>query len=126
MKLRIQGNSLRLRLSPSEMTRLLDAGRIEETIHFAHGGDARLTYALEHAAADRDIDLRYRTGEIAIVLSTARTRQWAESDEAGIAGSIEVGGGPLHLLVEKDFACLDRNGSGNEDAFPNPKADAAC
>ena len=55
MKLRIQGNSLRLRVSPSEMTRLLEAGRIEETIHFAHGGDARLTYALEHAAADRDI-----------------------------------------------------------------------
>ena len=35
MKLRIQGNSLRLRITPSEMARLLANGRIEETICFS-------------------------------------------------------------------------------------------
>ena len=126
MKLRIHGNSLRLRVSPSEMARLLDSGRIEETVHFAHEDAARLTYALEHAAADRDIALRYRPGEIAVVLSASRARQWAESDEVGISGGIDVARGTLLLLVEKDFACLDRKASGGDDAFPNPKAGTGC
>ncbi len=55
MKLRIKGNSLRLRVSPSEMERLLSAGRIEEIIHFAQEPDAKLTYALEQAASKQEI-----------------------------------------------------------------------
>ena len=35
MKLRIKGNSLRLRVSRSEVTRLIDTGHIEETIFSA-------------------------------------------------------------------------------------------
>ena len=35
MKLRIKGNSLRLRVSRSELTRFLSPGRIEETIILA-------------------------------------------------------------------------------------------
>lgn len=122
MKLRIQGNSLRLRVSPLEMARLLGAGRVEESIQFAPDDRAHLTYALEHANGGREIALRYRPGEIAVVLSTMRAHQWAESDEVGIAGGIDVANGTLHLLVEKDFACLDRKGSDVEDTFPNPKA----
>ena len=35
MKLRIKGNSLRLRISRSEVARLLEGDCLEETIHFA-------------------------------------------------------------------------------------------
>ncbi len=51
MKLRIKGNSLRLRVSPSEVARLLETGRIEETIHLSSDQNASLTYALEHTSA---------------------------------------------------------------------------
>ena len=34
MKLRIKGNSLRFRVSPSELMRLLESGRLEESIRF--------------------------------------------------------------------------------------------
>jgi hypothetical protein len=126
MKLRIQGDSLRLRVSPSELARLLDTGRIEETVHFAQQEDARLTYALEHAAVDREIGVRYTPREVAVVLSTARARQWAEGDEVGIAGDLALGNRRLALLVEKDFACLDRKDLASEDTFPNPRKGAAC
>jgi len=126
MKLRISGNSLRLRVSPSEMARLLDAGRIEETITFAPEQNARLTYALEHAVSDQEIYLRYRPQEVCVVLSTGAARKWAEGEQVGISCDIGVGHGHLSVLVEKDFACLDRKDGDREDTFPNPKSGRVC
>jgi hypothetical protein len=125
MKLRIKGNSMRLRISPSEMKRLLSEGRIEETIHFCPEPDARLTYALEQSASKIEMAVRYRPQEVTVILSTENARSWAEGDEVGIYGSFNVGHGQLELVIEKDFACLDRR-EGNEDTFPNPKGAQAC
>ena len=125
MKLRIKGNSMRLRVSPSEMKRLLSAGRIEEVIHFGPAPDARLTYALEQAPSEDEMTVRYRPQEVTVILSAEHARAWAEGDEVGIYGSFNVGNGQLELVVEKDFACLDKK-DGNEDTFPNPKGAQAC
>ena len=46
MKLRIKGNSLRLRLTRSEVTKLIDIRHIEETIYFSSNEQSRLTFAL--------------------------------------------------------------------------------
>jgi hypothetical protein len=43
MKLRIRGNSLRLRVSRSEIARLLEGHCLEETIHFAPEESARFS-----------------------------------------------------------------------------------
>jgi len=116
---------MRLRISPSEMKRLLSEGRIEETIHFGPEPDARLTYALEQSASKIEMAVRYRPQEVTVILSTENARSWAEGDEVGIYGSFNVGHGQLELVIEKDFACLDRR-EGNEDTFPNPKGAQAC
>jgi hypothetical protein len=126
MKLRIQGNSLRLRISPAEMARLLDAGRVEETIVFGPEEDARLTYALEHAASDQSLSIRYRAKEVTVVLSSAEARKWAAGEQVGVSADLGSGSSRLALLVEKDFACLDGKGREVEDTFPNPKGGAAC
>jgi len=47
MKLRIKGNSLRVRVSRSEVTRLLAGDRLEETINFTPEPVANFTYALQ-------------------------------------------------------------------------------
>ena len=126
MKLRIKGNSMRLRVSPSEMKRLLSDGRIEEIIRFGSEPDAKLTYALEQAASNEQIAVRYRPQEVTVVLSTQNVRNWAEGDEVGVYGVLEVGNGQqLSVVVEKDFACLDRD-EGNEDTFANPKSAQLC
>jgi hypothetical protein len=125
MKLRIKGNSLRLRVSPSEMARLLDTGRIEETIYFAAGDGAKLTYALEHRAAE-EISLHYRANEVTVSLSTASVHEWAEGEQVGIYGALDVGHGQLELIVEKDFACLDGSDAENADTFANPNQGAVC
>lgn len=121
MKLRIKGNSLRLRITPSEMTRLLESGRIEETIHFRP--DASLTYALltdPTRVLGSDLCLTYQTQEVAVVIAAARARQWAAGPEVGVYADIDTGAGTLQLAVEKDFACLDNSETDNRDTFPHP------
>jgi hypothetical protein len=62
MKLRIKGNSLRLRVSRSELAHLQAGGRIEETIRFAEAPEAKLTYALESAAQSSPLRVRNYEG----------------------------------------------------------------
>lgn len=125
MKLRIKGNSLRLRVSRSELATLIKSGAIEDTIHFGMAPDAKLTYALRHASAASAIQVEYLPQQVVVVLSTEVTERWAASDQVGIYGSAETRAGALEIVVEKDFACLDGNPL-DEDAFPNPNAESVC
>lgn len=126
MKLRIKGNSLRLRILRSEMAHLIRAGRIAETVHFAPENDAKLTYALEHSAAITEMSVRYRPQEVTVMLPTVEARRWSRSDEVGFYRDFTVRGEVLAVLVEKDFACLDGSDADNEGAFENPDDEIAC
>lgn len=126
MKLRIKGNSLRLRITPSEMTRLLSTGRIEETIHFAPDPGACLTYALEHDARVAAISVRYTQREVTVVLSSGAAHQWAGGQDVGLYGEAATTDGTLSLAIEKDFACLDKSDADDIDTFPNPNQGAIC
>lgn len=126
MKLRIKDNSIRLRVSQSDLAALLRDGRIVERIRFGPASDARLGYALEIRDTHQEITIDYRDGTAIVALSSAAARHWAASDDVGIYGDAETGDGPVALLVEKDFACLDRNDPQDEDAFPHPGEGMVC
>jgi hypothetical protein len=68
MKLRIKGNSLRIRVNRSELMKLIDTGHIEETIYFSSDEQSRLTYALEHESGLNGPTVRYQSPEVVIVL----------------------------------------------------------
>lgn len=127
MKLRIKGDSLRLRISPSEVSRLLQSGRIDETIHFGHGDDAALTYALLLGSQqDSAFAVRHTAREIAVEVPASLVRAWAGSEQVGMYGAIDHGTGQLEIAVEKDFACLDKIDSESSDTYPNPKRGVTC
>jgi hypothetical protein len=126
MKLRIKGNSLRFRVSPSEMARLLETGRIEETIHFGSEDGASLTYALERSPCAQAISVRYRPQEVTVEIPTKDARVWADGEQVGLYGESGTRAGTLELAVEKDFACLDKDDEQNADTYPNPKQGAVC
>ena len=127
MKLRIKGDSLRIRVSRSEVARLLAGERIEDTIHFPSQENAKLTYALEHHASGTAPTVHYADGNVTICIPTAQAIPWCSTDQVGIAETISVGSaGSLDLLIEKDFACLDRSDEDNLDTFTNPNAAATC
>lgn len=107
MKLRIKGNSLRLRISRSEVERLVNDGRIEETTWLGRDDGSRISYVLEHEAGAQAVDLRFDPPVLAVVVPTSRVREWATGDEVGIYTSLDLGArGALDLVIEKDFACL--------------------
>lgn len=127
MKLRIKGNSLRLRLSRSELDRLMAGERIEETIRFAPEPEAKLTYALESASGASTARAYYSQQRVAVVISQSDLQAWSQTDQVGIYASMSVGSNEqLELSIEKDFACLDGSDEENKDTFANPQSGAVC
>ena len=127
MKLRINGDSLRLRVSRSEVTRLLANDCLEETIHFAPEASAKFTYALRQETSVSRPTVQYAGNKVTILIPADRANEWGVTDQVGVAEDISLGDlGSLALLIEKDFACLDRGEEENEDTFPNPNAGATC
>ncbi len=118
MKLRIRGDSIRLRLTQTEVKKLAEDGRIEDVTRF--GPDDRFTYAIAFGGSTLAAKLESRGIEITVPGEVARA--WATSDSVGIEGARDLGDGTtLRILVEKDFACLtERPHEDDADAFPNP------
>jgi hypothetical protein len=127
MKLRIKGNSLRLRVSRSEVARLQAGDCLEETIHFTPQPSANFTYALQPEPSVRMPTVRYTENRVTILIPADQATIWGVTDEVGIAANISLGElGSLALLIEKDFACLDRSDEDNQDTFPNPRVSLQC
>ena len=111
MKLRIRGDSLRLRLSQSEVATFAERGALTETTTFGPG--VTLTFAM----AFGDVIGATLTGaRIVITVPAAAARAWATNEEVGL----EATQGVLKIVVEKDFACLKPRGEEDADAFPHP------
>lgn len=114
MKLRIKGNSLRVRLTQGEVATLAEHGRCLETMTLATGS---LTYEVRVSDDVDQPEAIFEQSDIVVTLPAAMAREWAQSDEVTIAGEH----GPLRILVEKDFACLaPREGEDDADAYPHP------
>ena len=127
MKIRIKGNSLRLRVSRSELARILAGDCVEETIHFAPEPGAAFTYALQQQPLTKSPTVLYTDSRVSVLLPADQAYVWGATDQVGIAEEICLGSlGSLALLIEKDFACLDRNDEDNQDTFANPHAGATC
>lgn len=114
MKLRFHDNSLRLRLSQSEVARLKHDGRIEDTIAF--GPHQALTYSIE-AVPVTQVGASFEDGRVRVVAPSSVVHAWIDGDEVGIEGA----GPTLRVLIEKDFQCIHPS-SEDADGFPNPLA----
>lgn len=120
MKLRIRGNSIRLRVSQSELERIQTEGRCEDEVRFAGGGALR--YRVE-VVPEGPLAARLAGTEIALRVPRGAVERWSDPAEVSISGEQALDdGGRLALLLEKDFACLaPRSGEDESDLFPNPE-----
>jgi hypothetical protein len=100
---------------------------VEETIHFAPEAGAAFTYALQQEPSAKSPTVHYAESRVSVLLPADQVYVWGVTEQIGIAEEISLGTlGSLALLIEKDFACLDRSDEDNQDAFPNPHAGATC
>jgi hypothetical protein len=127
MKLRIKGNSLRVRVSRSEVARVLAGDCLEETVYFTPEARAKFTYALHRETSLSRSTVQYTENRVEILIPADQANAGGTTDQVGIAEEISLGNlGLLALLIEKDFACLDRSDEENEDTFPNPNDGTTC
>ena len=122
MKLRISHNSLRLRLTRSDVERLRQAGVVEESTLL--GGAIPFAYRLSVDPQLREIRTgRYPHG-IQVRLPEDMALAWSASERVRISGvEVHPGGRSTTVLIEKDFTCLKpRPAEDDKDAFPNPAA----
>ena len=123
MKLRIQRNSLRLRISKSELAKFVETGQLQETIYFGPEQGSELTFSLTRDGNRAAVDAEASAGQVNVVVPVEVARTWADSEQVGIDGVVDLGvRGILSILIEKDFACIDRSAEENVDTFPNPLA----
>lgn len=120
MKLRIRGNSLRLRVSRTEFLQIAEQGSAEDTIRFAPGTEWRYGIVVKPGG---DVAAQFAANSLRVVLPKARVEQWLDDREVGIEGQQPIGNGEtLRILVEKDYTCLaPRAGEDDADLFVNPQ-----
>jgi hypothetical protein len=113
MKLRVHGDSIRLRLTRSEVSRFASDGKIEEASPF-------LTYGLEVAPGLAAIAARGSGSRITLLLPAVLAKEWTETDRVAIAGEQRLDSQrQLSILIEKEFRKL-HGAKFDPDLYPNP------
>lgn len=123
MKLRIRGNSLRLRLTQREVRTLVSHGEVAERIEFGIGN--ALDYRLGMSETATECHAVLGDNCIVVFVPASVATRWADSDDVSIEAAQGLSGNKaLKILIEKDFACLtERPGEDDSDAFPHPDGD---
>ena len=119
MKIRIRGNSVRLRLTKSEVDMFNQEGYIVEQTQF---GASTLTYALKRVSNEK-MTATFLDNNIIMLLPEAYAHEWCTTEKVGFDALMDVGeGNELYLLLEKDYKCLDNTDEDQSDNYENPLA----
>ncbi len=124
MKIRIRGNSIRLRLTQGEVDSFNLDGSFEQSCKFGPEKDNCLIYRLEKSTDYKQVDAQITNGIITIFLPEKKATNWAKGGDVGIEYTkYQNSQEELRILVEKDFQCLKpRQEEDESDNYPNPQA----
>ena len=117
MKLRIKGNSVRLRLSKTDVEKLVVAKYLEERTSF---GNNTFTYALQSKDGGDKLSANFDGGKITVFIPEVFIKDWVVNDVIGFNATEQVNDTEsLYIQVEKDFKCLDET-TDQSDNYENP------
>lgn len=120
MKLRLKGNSVRLRLSQTDVEDLAVKGFIKEKINFSK--DLALSYHLVAKSGTEKPVISYAENTITVFISQHFTNDWPGNNVVNTSAlHTTEDGTEIFILIEKDFKCLDDTEEDQSDNFANPK-----
>ncbi|MGB7395429.1 MAG: hypothetical protein WA913_13640 [Pricia sp.] len=123
MKIRIKRNSIRFRLTKSEVAEFCEKGYIEERTVFE---DAAFVYGIQMVENVEGLSAELKDGKILLKVSENMSADWDATNKVGFEDTFSLqNGDALHLLLEKDFTCMDDRGEDESDNYPNPKLASA-
>lgn len=112
MKIRIKDNSVRIRLTQSEVNALYQDGNISSRTEFL---EQAFVYAVERADVP-ELSVEFVENKITLKIPANLLEQMYSTDVVGFEGLT----GKVNLLLEKDFVCLDNTFEDQSDNYPNP------
>lgn len=116
MKLRCVHNSIRIRVKKSDLQKLETEGIITETVSF--GGASMLAFALAIDMTAETVNAAFLDNLLLVNLPEMDAQKWISTNQVGIEVNNELDNGEqLHLLIEKDFPCTDRENEDKADTF---------
>jgi hypothetical protein len=116
MKIRTTHNSIRYRLRKSEIDKLKNDGVIAESISFPSG--QALKSELHISDEIKSCEAAFDGNSIKLSLPTDLAKLWINTNQVGIEEDLALPDGThLHILIEKDFPCLDRPNEDKSDTF---------
>jgi hypothetical protein len=115
MKLRCTENSIRLRLRKSDLQQLAENGSVAESIHFPNNK----SFVFELTVGETsNPTAKMDAATLQIILPKAQADSWINTSQVGIEYFEKLPTGQqLHLLIEKDFPCKDRDDEDKADTF---------
>lgn len=120
MKIRIQGNSVRYRLTRSEVASLKKDGHYKQQTAF---NGKNFVYAVAAKENITGLQAEFKEDTITLYLPKKESLTWPDIDRVGYENKMVLNDGQiLNLLLEKDFVCLDERVEDQSDNYPNPKA----
>jgi hypothetical protein len=115
MKIRMTTNSIRLRLRKSDIADLQKSRILTDEVAFPSHNT--FSFAISITTSD-SINASFTQSQILISIPTKIATHWIESNEVGIETHLAFNeNNCLHILIEKDFPCLDREEENKEDTF---------
>lgn len=119
MKIRIKGNSIRYRLTKSEIENFGRLGWLEEKTEFME--DPPFRYRLERKTGIDNMDASFSGNRICIYIPEKIAKEWTTTEIVGFDHKLKLGKDKeLFLLIEKDFVCLDHTFEDQSDNYENP------
>jgi hypothetical protein len=117
MKLRLRGNSLRLRLQKPEVASLAQGAAVVDSTQFGPEPESRFVCRIE-ARGDAQISTRFAEGVLTVTVPETTARSWADNETVGLYAETVWG---LKIALEKDFRCLEpRPGEDEGGAYERP------
>ncbi len=119
MKIRIKGNSVRFRLTKTEVNSLCERGIAREKTAF---NESNFIYAVKVSDKYDNLHASFLNLGIILFLPKEILSDWHLNRKVGFYHTQTIEDGQkLELILEKDFVCMDKTVEDQSDNYPNPK-----
>jgi hypothetical protein len=118
MKIRIKGNTVRFRLTKSDISTLIKTGELSDQTEFI---GSTLIYKIA-STANEAMSADMIGNVITLSVPENALSNWASTNKVSLEGNMSLkNNSSLYLLLEKDFKCMDGDVNVDQsDFFENP------
>ena len=119
MKIRMRRNSIRLRLTKTEVDSLSKIGFYTEETNFPNN---TLVYKISAKDTIEAMEASFKGNTITVYIPKKDCLDWPTNTKIGFQNTLKIDqDNTLSIMVEKDFVCMDETVEDQTDNYPNPK-----